>query len=146
MIDMHNIPVGFHFQVDFGVGTPGIDHRFQEVSGLGAEITTEDLKEGGADVTYKLPTGIKYNNLVLKRGMIFGSEVRKWCEDAIELFDFKPTDVTVVLLNEDHAPIATWQFIGAWPVKWSVSDFKAQDNSLVIESIELTYRQMRKIT
>ena len=46
MIDMHNIPVGFHFLVDFGVGVPGIDHRFQEVSGLGAEITTEETEEG----------------------------------------------------------------------------------------------------
>ncbi|OQX78535.1 MAG: hypothetical protein B6D64_06460 [Bacteroidetes bacterium 4484_276] len=145
MEDVHNIPVSFHFLVDFGLGLPGGDNRFQEVTGIGAEVVTEDLKEGGADVTYKLPTGIKFNNLVLKRGLNVDSRVLKWCRDAIELFKFQPTDVVVVLLNEEHATLASWKFFGAWPVKWSVSDFKAQDNALVIESMELTYRIMRKL-
>ena len=145
MEDVHNIPVGFHFAVDFGIGISLGDHFFQEVSGLGAEITTEDLREGGADVTYKLPTGIKFNNLVLKRGLVNDSKVLDWCKDAIEQFKFKPSDVTVTLLNENHLPIATWRFLGAYPVKWSVSDFKAQDNSLVIETMELAYRIMRKL-
>ncbi len=144
MADAHNIPVGFHFSVDFGLGEPGSDHRFQEISGIGAEVSTEDLREGGADVAYKLPTGIKFNNLVLKRGFIVDSLVLDWCRDALELFKFQPSDVEVILLNEKHEPLASWIFIGAWPVKWSVSDFKAQDNSLVIESMELAYRIMRK--
>lgn len=144
MEDVHNIPVGFHFAVDFGLGEPLSDHRFQEVSGLGAEVSTEELREGGADVAYKLPTGLKFNNLVLKRGFIVDSQVQDWFRDAVELFKFRPSDVEVILLNEKHEPLASWKFIGAWPVKWSVSDFKAQDNSLVIESMELAYRIMRK--
>jgi len=145
MENVHNIPVGFHFAVDFGLGISLGDHFFQEVSGIGAEITTEDLREGGADVTYKLPTGIKFSNLILKRGLVNDSKVLDWCRDAIEQFKFKPSDITVILLNENHLPIATWRFLGAYPVKWSVSDFKAQDNSLVIETMELTYRIMRKL-
>ena len=144
MADLHNIPVGFHFAVDFGLGEANIDHRFQEVTGIGAEVTTEEIKEGGADVSYRIPTGIKFSNLVLKRGLIVDSDVLGWCRDAIELFQFKPTDVMVILLDEEHQPLASWKFIGAWPVKWSISDFKAQDNSLVIESMELTYKIMQK--
>lgn len=145
MEDVHNIPVGFHFAVDFGLGISLGDHFFQEVSGIGAEITTEELREGGADVAYKLPTGIKFNNLVLKRGFVTNSKVLDWCRDAVEQFKFKPSDITVVLLNEYHLPLAIWRFLGAYPVKWSVSDFKAQENALVIESMELTYRIMRKL-
>jgi len=144
MADAYKIPVGFHFSVEFGIGEDDIDHRFQEVAGMGAEITTEDLREGGADVTYKLPTGIKFSNLVLKRGLITDSKVLDWCRDAIELFIFKPKNVKVNLLDENHTALASWKFIGAYPVKWSISDFKAQDNSLVIESMELTFRNMQK--
>lgn len=144
MEDVHKIPVGFHFAVDFGLGISPGDHFFQEVSGIGAEVTTEELREGGADVSYRLPTGIKFNNLVLKRGLVTGSQVLNWCRDAVENFSFSPSDITVVLLNENHLPLAVWQFIGAYPVKWSVTDFKAQENALVIESMELAYRIMRK--
>ena len=145
MEDPHKIPVGFHFAVDFGLGISPGDHFFQEVSGIGAEVTTEELREGGADVSYRLPTGIKFNNLVLKRGLVTGSQVLDWCRDAVENFSFSPSDVTVVLLNENHLPLTIWQFLGAYPVKWSVTDFKAQENALVIESMELAYRIMRKL-
>lgn len=145
MEDVHKIPVGFHFAVDFGLGISPGDHFFQEVSGIGAEVTTEELREGGADVSYRLPTGIKFNNLVLKRGLVTGSQVLKWCRDAVENFSFSPSDITVALLDENHLPLSIWQFRGAYPVKWSVSDFKAQENALVIESMELAYRIMRKL-
>jgi phage tail-like protein len=145
MVNIHDIPVSFHFSVDFGLGEAVGDHRFQEVAGLGAEVTTEELKEGGADVTYRLPSGLRFSNLILKRGLISDSKVLEWCRDAIEQFKFRRTNVEVVLLNDNHEPLASWKFIDAWPVKWSVSDFKAQDNSLVIESIELAYRIMRKM-
>lgn len=143
--DAHKIPVGFHFAVDFGLGISLGDHFFQEVSGIGAEVTTEELREGGADVSYKLPTGVKYNNLVLKRGLVNDSKVLDWCRDTVENFSFSPSDITVVLLNENHLPLAIWQFLKAYPVKWSVTDFKAEENALVIETMELAYQRIRKL-
>ena len=116
-----------------------------EVPGWEAEVTVEELREGGQNLfVHRLPNGAKYGNLVLKRGMLDDSEVADWCRDGIENFSFDPKNVTVYLLNDDHDPLATWHFLKAWPVKWSVSDFKAQDNALVIESLELAYRRFRK--
>jgi len=45
----------------------------------------------------------------------------------------------VSLLNEQHQPIKTWQIHRAWPKKWSVSDFNAKENSVVVETLELSY-------
>ncbi len=140
-----NLPVSFHFKVEFGINSSEADNRFQEVTGLGAEVTVEELKEGGLnEFTHKLPTGVKYDNLILKRGYIHDSEISKWCRTAIEEFSFETKDVTVTLLNEKHESLASWQFIRAWPVKWSISDFKAQDNAIVVESLELAYGMFRK--
>jgi phage tail-like protein len=142
---MYDIPVVFHFKVDFGPSSADADNRFQEVAGLTAEIATEELREGGLnEYAHRFPTGAKYGNLVLKRGFVSGSEVGTWCRKALEDFTFEPRDVTVTLLNENHEPLATWHFLRAYPVKWSVSDFKAQENALAIESLELAYSRFRK--
>ncbi len=139
-------PVGFHFKVEFqGVGSGDSDTRFQEVSGLTAEIGTEELQVGGENrFTYRLPTRGKYNNLVLKRGMLKDSGLISWFTSAIEDFEFKPVDVNVYLLNENHQVTSSWSFIQAYPVKWIISDLKAMDNSLVIETIELVYQYFRR--
>lgn len=144
---MYELPVGFYFGVEFGIGEQNNDHLFQEVGGLSAEVTLEEYQEGGLNqYAHRMPTGTKYGNLVLRRGMFNDSKVAEWCRKAIENFIFEPTDVTVTLFNEAQEPLAAWNFIRAYPVKWSVSDFKAQDNALVIESIELAYSSFKKDT
>ena len=143
---MYQIPPVFHFKVEFQLGEPRSDNRFQEVTGLAAEVAVEEVREGGLnEYAHKLPTGAKYGNLVLKRGFITDSAVFDWCRAALENFDFQPLDVDVSLLDEKHEPLAAWQFMGAWPVKWSVSDFKAQENALAVESLELAYRMFRRV-
>lgn len=139
-------PVGFHFKVDFqGLGSGDSDTRFQEVAGLTAEIGTEELRAGGENrFTYRLPARAKYSNLILKRGMLNDSALISWFADAVENFTFKPVDVHVYLLNENHDIQASWVFIQCYPVKWAVGDFKAMENSLVIETIELVYQYFKR--
>jgi phage tail-like protein len=143
---MLDLPVVFHFKVAFDNSADEQDNRFQEVSGLSAEVVLEEYREGGVNHhSHRLPTGAKFNNLVLKRGYVSGTEVAAWCRKAIESFVFEPTDVDISLLDEQHEPLAHWSFTGAWPVKWSLSDLKAQENALAIESLELAYRSFRKV-
>ena len=143
---MLDLPVVFHFRVSFGAGTDDGDTRFQEISGLTAEVSLEEYHEGGLNVhAHRLPTGTKFNNLVLKRGYMVSTAIEKWCRNAVELFVFEPKDVDVVLLDEKHQPIAQWSFAGAYPVKWSLSDLKAQDNAIAIESMELAFKSFRQV-
>lgn len=135
-------PVGFHFKVDFTrlSNVRDGDVRFQEVSGLTAELGTEEVIEGGENrFVHRLPARAKYSNLILKRGMLMDSRLIQWFQDAVEGFVFEPVDIDVTLLNEQHEPLVGWSFIKVWPAKWVVSDLKAQENSLVVETIELVY-------
>jgi len=133
-------PVGFHFKVDFvGIGNDN-DTRFQSVSGLNVEYDTEAFKEGGENrFEHKLPLRTKYPDLSLKRGMLTDSKVIKWVLDALQNREFKPAQINVILLNDEHQPLKTWSIFNAWPKKWAVSDFNAQENSLVIETLDLSY-------
>lgn len=134
-------PVGFHFKVEFiGIGNDN-DCRFQSVSGLTVEYDTESFKEGGENrFEHKLPVRSKYNDVSLKRGLLINSEVIKWCTNAFENREFNPVTVNITLLNENHEPLKTWEVIDAWPKKWSVSDFNAQENSIVVETLDLAYK------
>jgi phage tail-like protein len=111
------------------------------VSGLSVEYDTEEYKEGGENrFTHKLPVRTKYADLVLKRGMLIDSEVTQWCLDAFRDRIFRPADLSVVLMNEKSDPLRTWNIVQAIPKKWLVSDLNANDNAVVIETLELIYR------
>lgn len=131
-------PLGFHFKVEFA--NLGGEYQFQSVSGLNVELETEQIAEGGENrFKHKLPVSTRYPNLVLKRGIRVDSALTKWCRDALENFDIKPTNITISLLNEKHEPLMTWNVVHAYPLKWSVSEFNAEKSQLAIESIELAY-------
>lgn len=143
-------PVAFHFQVVFmtaGVVPNMLDVRFQKVSGLSSEVTTETVDEGGQNLfTHKLPNKISYGNLTLERGMVIGSPLGLEFNVAMSAFKFYPCNVIVMLLNEESLPIAGWLFFKAYPVKWSVSDLDATSNQIVIETMELAYTRFQRLT
>lgn len=140
MIDYYP-PWGFYYRVAFGISQNKNDVRFQSVSGLSVEYDMEEFKEGGENrFTHKLPVRTKYADLVLKRGMLTDSEVTKWFLAAFRDRDFKPSDISITLMNEQGEPLRSWNVVHAIPKKWLVSDLNANDNAIVIETLELMYR------
>ncbi len=143
-------PTGFHFLVRFEgllIKYPGIpDVGFQEVTGLSTEIGIEEYREGGENrYAHRLPNPVTYQNLAMKRGMLIGSQLMQWFKESVEVFQFEANDITVVLLNPDHIPLQAWNFINAWPVKWSIEGLNAQENTIMIENIEFAYQYYRRI-
>ena len=45
----------------------------------------------------------------------------------------------VFLMDAKGDPIKSWNFFDAYPVKWSLSDFNAMKNEVVVESISIKY-------
>ncbi|MBD4689174.1 phage tail protein, partial [Xanthomonas citri pv. citri] len=82
-----------------------------------------------------LPVRTKYPDLSLKRGMLTDSDVINWCIKAFRDRQFDPVQISIMLLNEQHQPLKTWNIFNAWPKKWSVSDFNAQENTVVVETL-----------
>jgi len=131
-------PLGFHFRVEF-TNIKG-EFEFQSVSGLNVELETEQIAEGGENrFKHRLPVRTKFTNIILKRGLKVNSDLIKWCRDAVLDFNITPTDMTIILLNEEHEPLQTWNVVHAWPVKWEVTDLNAEESKITVESIELAY-------
>jgi len=71
--------------------------------------------------------------------LLVDSGIIEWCRNALENLVVEPVNLTVSLLDELHEPLQTWSVVHAYPIKWSVSDFNAEENKLIIETLELTY-------
>lgn len=106
------------------------------------EYEIESYREGGENrFEHSLPVRTKFPDLVLKRGfLVKDSEVYDWCIKAFRDREFKLSDIVIKLLDEKHEPLKTWNVVGAYPKKWSVSDLNAESNAVVIENLELKYK------
>lgn len=136
---------GLHFSVVFEL-LPQFpnDIRFQEVSGLSVSTEFEALEEGGENrFTHQLPKRLNYGDITLKRGKFLGSGVLHWARQALENFDYSPTNVMISLLNEDHIPLYNWYVINAVPKRLEVSGINAMNAELVIETLVLSYQYFK---
>lgn len=142
-------PPAFYFSVEIDGQSNGFDTQFQEVSGLEVEQETETISIGGQNTyTYKVPKKVKYPNLVLKRGLISeSSALMEWCKKQFttENTKIEPKPIIVHLEDATGDIVMSWSIENAWPLKWSVSGFNAQENKIAVESIELAYRNFKII-
>jgi phage tail-like protein len=148
--EINRPPVSFAFQLSFS-STAGSDSTtFLELSGIDMEMDTEGEVDSGGENRFKhrLPGVAKYNNLVLKRGLVSKDAVlAKWILDTLEPglnTAITPKTITVSLLDQSGEVMMSWDFINAYPVKWEVADLKSNDNELAIETLELAYNYFKR--
>ena len=137
-------PVAFHFKLQILGSKDPMDYGFQEISGIKTTLDTEAIAEGGENrFQHQLPIKTSYTPLVLKRGMaLYNSVLTNWCDDTMEFSIDKPIktyDLLVSLLDEKREPVLSWKFINAYPTSWEASNFNAEDNSILFETITLHY-------
>jgi len=138
---MATAPVGpAHTACRFYVNVEGITQAvFTEVTGLALEVATEDVEEGGRnDFVHRIPGRCKVSNIVLKRGMTKSNDFLKWHLDVAQ-GKLKPRSLSIIVYNVDGSESMRWNFINAYPVKWTGPQFKASDNGAAIETLELAH-------
>lgn len=137
--------VGFHFAVLFELFPqfPN-DIRFQEVTGLTVSTEFEPYEEGGENrFVHQLPKKLQFGELTLKRGKFLGSGVLHWARQAVENFEYKPTNLMISLLNEDHLPLYNWYVVNAVPKRLEISGFNAMNNEIAVETLALNYQYFK---
>ncbi|MCB0632247.1 MAG: phage tail protein [Saprospiraceae bacterium] len=137
-------PVSFSFQLSFSGSNGTSEAAFQEASGISMETNVEEVSSGGDNrFKYRLPGVNKYSNLVLKRGLVpKDSPLFNWCDETLNqgmAQPIKPQKISVALLDVEKKVLISWDFIDAYPVKWSVAEFKSMENAYVVESVEFAY-------
>jgi len=137
-------PPAFRFSVSFGKSQSAVDSSFQEVTGIGPEMETETVTEGGENrYVLNLPKAVKHPKLTLKRGIAaLESPLVAWCKNVLEGGLAKavtPKLLHVFLLDENGQALRAWSFESAYPVHWEVEAFNSTKNEVAVERITLSY-------
>jgi len=139
--------LGYNFLVDLGTGeSDSILAGFNEVQLPELSIDVVEYRSGNdkLPVPRKLPGQTHYNNLVLKRGLIGALDLYEWVQQVKNGDPNAYRTVSVSLLSEDRTAVAmTWVFTQTFPVHYQVSELKATETQVVIETLELTVQDMR---
>src|SRR5687767_8861437 len=106
--------VQFNFLVNLGTGnTEGPEAGFQEISGIGMEVTVSEYRNGNsAENSVMKITGMnKSTDVTLKRGIIGSLALYDWLHQIREGDQKQLRNVVIMLQTEDHrtTPVLTWR-------------------------------------
>jgi phage tail-like protein len=129
----------FNFLVDLGEAAIAGPHAgFQEVSGIGMEVTVSDYRDRNDKEkrVRKIPGTHKSADVTMKRGVIGSPDLDQWL-DEIRNGDRKAArTVTIQLQNEDRTAIlATWRLAGARIIKHTSGPLSGKGTDVAIEEL-----------
>jgi len=107
------------------------------------EWETQPIKEGGLNTrVHHLLGRRKETKLTLKNGVGTSAFIDWYLSTMAGVFDGSGgglrRSVTVILLNSLKDPVMTWHIEEALPTKWSGPQLKTSENSVAVQSLELT--------
>lgn len=141
----------FNFTVQFSGGQAGspppdsADAGFQEVSGIGMEVTTAEYRNGN----FKENSVIKVNGLnkasdvTLKRGVFGSLRFYQWLHEIRNGTPDQLQNVVIRLMDESGArPVLAWTLKGARITKFTSGPLVAKGGDVAMEELVLSYERL----
>ena len=146
MAELRETPYSvFNYLVNLGDGSEAtVLGGFSEVSGLNAEVTIAEYRNGNAKTNYVTKAG----DVTLKRGVIGASNIYDWLQQVRQGDVNAKRNVQIKLTDENPAntaAVVTWKLIGAMPIKWTGPTLTAKGgNDVAIEELVLAVEHIEQ--
>ena len=131
----------FNFLVNLGTGdTDTPQAGFQEVSGLGIEITVAEYRNGNErnNAPRKITGTYKVPDVTLKRGVIGSLDLYDWLNEVRNGSQQALRDVRVQLQSEDRNTVAQeWKLADARPIKYTGPSLNGKGTDVAVEELVL---------
>jgi phage tail-like protein len=150
-----------------GVAGSALTGAFAEVTGLNAEMETEEYREGGLNTgPHQFIKWGKYPNLVFKRGVTPNTDIWDWYYEVLYGDQSVLRKNGIVVLTDRSAagatssavpaipgvkglgrlPIAAWSFINGLPQKLQGPGLNAKSNEIAIETLEIVHEGLIRLS
>ncbi|HEY9737024.1 MAG TPA: phage tail protein, partial [Trichocoleus sp.] len=149
----------FYVELHLNDSIAEVDGLFMECKGLKyyqdtiefAESFPESWGRGGASVgrvhRSKIPGLERIDNISLRRGMGASETLWRWIEAAQEGgWPEVCKDGSLTLYRQDGTAGARFQFEGAWPISYTLSDSMVSGADLAFEDLELACEGLRRVS
>jgi len=138
--------VQFNFLVDLGDGnTDGPQAGFQEVSGIGMEVTVAEYRTGNhkENSVMKITGMNKSTDVTMKRGVIGSLNLYKWLDQIRNGDQNALRTLTVTLMNEDHtSAVQAWKLLRARIIKHTSGPLNAKGTDVAMEELVVAYERL----
>jgi phage tail-like protein len=138
--------VQFNFLVDFdGSDTGAVQAGFQEISGIGMEVTVAEYRNGNSKENSVMKiTGLnKSTDVTMKRGVIGSLDLYQWLHQIRNGDQSALRTVTIHLQNEDHtATVLTWKLLRARIIKHTSGPLNAKGTDVAMEELVIAYERL----
>jgi phage tail-like protein len=123
---------------------------FSEVTGLGAEITMAEYRNGDDKENHvrKIPNINKVSDVTLKRGIIKSKDLWDWIDETRTSGWVAQRDVTITLLDEARAgDVGRWSLRNTVPIKYTGPSLNAKGGTdvameeLVLSAESIVYSE-----
>jgi phage tail-like protein len=135
--------VQFNFLVDLGDGvTDGPQAGFQEISGIGMEVTVSEYRTGNSKENSVMKiTGLnKATDVTMKRGAL---NLYRWLDQIRNGDQNALRTVTIQMQNEDHSQVVlTWKLLRARITKHTSGPLNAKGTDVAMEELVLAYERL----
>ena len=138
--------VQFNFHVNLGDGVTNTPQAgFQEISGIGMEVTITEYRPGNYAFNNVIKTaGLnKATDVTMKRGVIGSLDLYRWLDDVRNGSNNGLRTVTIDLKSEDRSTtVQTWRLVNARIMKHVSGPFNAKGTDVALEELTLSYERL----
>lgn len=149
----------FYVEITLQGSLEAVDGYFMECSAMSRSQEAIEIVEvtpqmwgrsnstKGRVVRTKLPGNVKSENITLKQGLNVSMTMWNWLR-AVENGNWTQQlrDGDITIYDQSSIEKVRFRFNGAWPIRYKVSEFKADGNSFAITEVELSITDFLRIS
>ena len=152
---------GYKFTVSINSIQGQERNAFQKVTGMKASVEVVEYREGNMhDRMEKFAGMMSYDAVTLERGLSNDEDFKKWMKevcDISQITDNVPTggasdrgnasyrkDVVITLHDKTGTAVKRYTLLQAFPSEYTMGDFDATSNDVVITSLVLQHHGIRE--
>jgi phage tail-like protein len=122
---------------------------FREASGIGSESEIVEYKGSTKDdyhTIQAIPGRLKWQKINLKRGITDSMDAWNW-RKLVEQgnVDGARANGSVVMVDQNGAEVARWNFVRAWPTKITGPSLNSSTNEVGVEELEIAHEGLERI-
>lgn len=151
---------GFKFEVTI-IGNDAVKEffsaraSFQKVTGMKSSVEVVEYREGNmADRMEKLAGMMTYDAVTLERGLSKDDAFNQWMKSVCDVTNGSANgskgaaayrcDIKIVLKDKKGDPVKEYMLKDAWPSEYTLGDFDATSNDVVIASLVLQHHGIKE--
>lgn len=129
------------------LGEESVEAGFQEVSGIGMEITVAEYRGGNFSTNepMKITGMVKTPDITLKRGVIGRVDLWNWLNAVRDGAQNQLKNVTIRLMTEDRTEVAQeWILKNARPMKYTGPSLNGKGTDVAVEELVLAAERIEQ--